>query len=489
MFFAPPLSGLWPPFAAKIAWFFATMRLGLMRLSNDPSGLNKRRPAVSTILAAESARMWQPTFVIVRRRRVSVLSPLEAKQVMYISRRKTALFTRRSRRGRGCMPLLVWLGVTVMVVALGRDWIGQWLHLNRPQRAEINFQSAQSAFDRGDLAAAIDYARQLLQRKPTDERTVTLLIRALVYHSYAEFDGDSARREALDLSQRGMGWLPRSLNMQAGRAYALQANGYSDEAARMALRVIKRSPEHILARIALSLSYGSQGIFEAALREAKVAAALSDQYQQYQMESQRTAAIAYGDLGQYEQAAAHIDRAIGFNRKLIPLYFERALYAMQMGNSDLASVSYFQVMAFDADNVKVRLRLCEMSSSLQERAPAIRYCGEVTELAPKWSDGWYQLGRAYFLQGDFASAQKAFHQCARLQVEQGIAIAERQFECWYLQGQSAEILGDCEALMAAFNEFLEMTSRARLPQTWSYPPGGPPICADAPTAAAVYSSP
>ena len=388
------------------------------------------------------------------------------------------------------MPLLVWFGVTVMVVALGRNWIGQWLHLNRPQRSHINFQAARLAFDRGDLAASIDYARQLLNRSPLDERTLTLLIRALIYHSYSEFDGDSERQEALDLSRRGMSRLPRSLNMQASRAYALQANGHSDEASRMALRVIRRSPEHILARIVLSLSYGSQGIFEAALREAKVAVTLSGRYQQYQMESQRTLAIAHGDLGQYEQAAAHIEGAIGFNRKLIPLYFERALYAMQMGNSDLASVSYFQVMAFDEGNVKVRLRLCELSNSLQERETAIRYCGEATELAPLWSDGWYQLGRAYFLQGDFANARRAFHQCTRLQVEQDMAIADRQFECWYLQGQSAEILGDCTALMATFGEFLEMASRAGLAQTWSYPPGGPPVCADVPPTAAVpHSSP
>lgn len=388
------------------------------------------------------------------------------------------------------MPLLVWFGVTVMVVALGRSWIGQWLHLNRPQRTPINFQTAQSAFDRGDLAAAIDYARQLLKRAPLDEQTRTLLIRALIYHSYADIDGDSPRRQTLDLSRRGMSLLPRSLNMQASRAYALQANGHADEASRMALRVIKRSPEHILARIVLSLSYGSQGIFEAALREAKVAVTLSSQHQQYQMESQRALAIAHGDLGQYVQAIAQIDRAIQFNRKLIPLYFERALYAMQMGSRDLASVSYFQVMAFDEDNIKVHLRLCELSNSLQERTAAIRYCSEVTALAPQWSDGWYKLGRSYFLQGDFISAQRAFHQCTRLQVEQDTAIPERQFECWYLQGQSAEILGDCKALMTTFNEFLEMASRAGLAQTWTYPPGGPPICADVPpTAAAIYSSP
>lgn len=408
---------------------------------------------------------------------------------MRITRNKSPLFTRRHKRG-GCLPFVVLIGVAITVIALGRNWIGQWFSLHHPQHSQVNLQRAQSAFNNGDLTAAIDYASQLLEENPDDADVIQLLVRALIYNSYTEYNHQSDRQRALDVSGNGLVSYPRSLDMQAIRAYALQANGRSAEASRMALRVIDRSPEHIMARIVLSLSYGSQGIFEAALREAKVAVELADQYEQYQMESYRTLAIAHSDLGDYTNAIVGIDHAINFNRKLIPLHFERALYAIQIGNTDQATVSYFQIMAYDDDNIKVRFRLCELSSSLQERDSALRYCGEVTERAPEWSDGWYQLGREFFLNGDFVNAQASFNQCSTLQVKQDVPIEDRRFECWYLQGQSAEILGDCQALLTTYHQFQEMARRADLPQTWTYPPEGPPACVDIPpTVTAIYTTP
>lgn len=409
---------------------------------------------------------------------------------MRISRNQSHQFTRRTRRGSGCLPFLVLVSVAVSVVALGRNWIGQWINLNHPENTQINLHNAQSAFENGDLTTSIDYASHLLADTSASEQVILLLVRSLIYQSYSDYNGIVNRQNALDISGQGLARYPRSMEMQAIHAYALQANGRPDEAGRMALRVIDRSPEHIMARIVLSLSYQSQGIFEAALREATVAVELSNQYQRYQMESYRVLAIAYSDLGQYDNAILTVNRAIEFNHKLIPLHFERALYAIQIGNTDQASVSYFQIMAFDEDNIKVRFRLCELSSSLQERDTAIRYCKEVTQLAPEWSDSWYQLGREFFLDGDFAQAQASFNKCSTLQVEQEIPIPDRRFECWYLQGQSAEIIGDCHALLTTYHEFVEMADRTDIPQTWTYPPEGPPACADIPpTVTAIYTSP
>ena len=409
---------------------------------------------------------------------------------MQISRNKKRLFSRRSRRASGCLPLFVLISVAVTVVALGRNWIGQWISFNQSRNLQVNFRTANSAFENGDLTASIEYASQLLEENPANEKAILLLVRALIYRSYSEYNTASDRQQALELSGQGLVSFPNSLDMQAVRAYALQANGRADEAGRIALRVIERYPEHIMARIVLSLSYGSRGIFEASLREAKVAVELSEQYRQYQMESYRVLAIAHSDLGEYESAIINISRAIEFNRRLIPLHFERALYANQIGNTDQATVSYFQILAFDETNVKVRFRLCELSSNLQERNTAIRYCGEVTQFAPRWSDGWYQLGREFFLNGDFVNAQASFNQCTTLQVSQDVPIPNRRFECWYLQGQSAEIRGDCYALLTTYHEFLEMADVADIPQTWTYPPEGPPICADIPpTVTAIYTLP
>lgn len=362
------------------------------------------------------------------------------------------------------------------VVALGRSWIGQWLNMQRAQRVAVNLPAARSALQAGDLSAAIEYAQEALNNEPIDPLAYEFLIRALIYRSYSEIGRESDRERALAVSATALGKLARNDDMLAARAYALQANGAADEAGRIALRVIERSPDHVLARIALSLAYGAQGIFEAALREAELATDLADRIRDYQLESYRALAIAHGDLGNYQRALVELDHAIGFNSKLIPLHFESALFALQVSDIDRATVSYYRVMSLDEGNVKVRVRLCELSVRLQERSSALRFCQEVTQLAPDWADGWRRLGREYFLSGSFGEAQDAFAQCARLQLEQNVSADDLQIACWYLQGQAAEIRGDCDSLLAIYQEFLDLARRADLPQTWSYPPGGPSIC-------------
>ncbi|HEX2909039.1 MAG TPA: tetratricopeptide repeat protein, partial [Phototrophicaceae bacterium] len=235
----------------------------------------------------------------------------------------------------------------------------------------------------------------------------------------------------------------------------------------------KPSPENTLARIAMALAYGSVGSFEIALRESMQAAANPT----WQLESQRALAISYSDMGDYKSAIAAIEKAIEINPRLVPLYFERALYAMQLGDADAATAAYFQVMVYDAENVKARLRLCELSSLLREHEAAIDYCTQVTQRAPSYADAWYQLGLEHFLMGDFKAAQETLHHCSALQVMQKVPISERRFECWYLQGQAAEILGDCPALLATYNEFRSMAASQEVQQTWTYPPEGPPRCA------------
>ena len=72
-----------------------------------------------------------------------------------------------------------------------------------------------------------------------------------------------------------------------------------------------------------------------------------------------------------------------------------------------------------------------------------------------------------------------------MQIAHSVPIEDRRFECWYIQGQAAEVLGDCPSLLALYAEYQEMASTADLPQRWTYPNDVPPICAS-PT---VHSTP
>lgn len=397
---------------------------------------------------------------------------------MKVSRNTSALFGRSTVCGAGCAPLLVLLLVTMGVVVVGRHWIGQRLSQNRAHGIANSLPEAFAAFNSGDLPSAVDYAQQVIERDGADANAYDLLVRALIYRSYSEIGWENDRAWALELSRKAIEKLPRNRDMQALYSYALQASGAAEEAGRIVLRIVEREPNHVLARIVLSLSYGARGIADAALREAEAGLELARTHNRYELEGHRALALAHGDLGRYRAAMEELERALSFNPRLIPLHFEMALYAIQVGNVDQATVSYYTIMALDEDNVKARARLCGLSERLQERESALRYCLEATELAPAWTEGWFELGRLYYLDGSYEMAKSAFAKCSRLQIEQGVAARDRQLECWYLQGQSAEILGDCESLTLVYKEFQDMVRVAGLPQTWSYPPDGPAICAD-----------
>jgi tetratricopeptide (TPR) repeat protein len=395
---------------------------------------------------------------------------------MRIQRNRSRL-TFRKRRSSGCLPLVVLTGMLVGVAALSWDWLGSRLNVNAFRSDNASLQAAQQAFAQGDLDKAVEQARTVFAADPEAVEALMLLTRALIFRSYSDYDHEIDRQLALELTTQALQRDPGHLDVLAIHAYALQANDQPLEAARMARQSLERQPDHVLARVALALSYGGVGGFETALKESQQAVNQAQvKRSPWLVDAQRALAISYSDLGEYTQAIQTVEKASALNNRLLPLYFERALYALQIGDVDAATVAYFQVMAYAPKNVKVRLRLCELSSTLREREAAIRYCTEVTELAPSWAEGWYHLGREYFLESNFQAAQEHFHRCSSLQVMQNVPVVERRFECWYLQGQAAEILGDCENLVATYNEFRAMTATVPVQQTWTYPPEGPPAC-------------
>jgi len=355
-------------------------------------------------------------------------------------------------------------------------WLSRW----RPPEASVSgmntdvLRSAYNAFERGDLTGTISIARQILSQMPAQPDAVLLLTRALIYRSYGEYDRAIDRQLALEVTTEARRIDPLSPHIQAAHAFALVAGDDPASAADVAREVLEKYPENAIARIALALAYGSVGSFEVSLRESTRALDVAQGWMR--VDALRAQAISQSDLGVYEEAVRTIERAIEINPNLVLLYFERAQYALLLGDSDAATVAYYNVLVHDEQNVKARLRLCELSSLMRESAMAIRYCSEVTQRAPDWSEGWYRLGMEHFLQGQFAEAQASLNRCSTLQVMQAVPVDERRFECWYIQGQAAEILGDCPNLIALYNEFRAMTAAENVTQRWTYPPEGPPIC-------------
>lgn len=394
---------------------------------------------------------------------------------MRIERSRTRLSFRRPspRRRGGCLSLVVSVGLIAGVAAVGWLWFNRLWGGGSASAPPDVMRSAYNAFERGDLTGALSLSTQRLNAAPTDPEALILAVRALIYRSYSEYNRAFDRQTAIQLATEHYQAAPTDPHALAAYAFAVSSEGNAAGAAEAARLALERIPNHALALTALALAHSSAGSHETALRESLAASANSSPFL---VDALRAQAISQRDLGDYAAALRTVARAIEIAPKLIPLYFEQAQYALLLGDGDAATVAYFQVFVTDPENVKARLRLCELSSLMRERDMAVRYCGEVVERAPSWYEGWYRLGMEYFYQGAFEDAQRSLRRCSSLQVMQNISPADLRFECWYIQGQAAEIRGDCTSLVAIYNEFRTLAADPQVQQRWTYPPEGPPGC-------------
>jgi tetratricopeptide (TPR) repeat protein len=382
----------------------------------------------------------------------------------------------RSERERGGFGVLIWIGILVNVVLIGFS-IGEG-DLRLPDgfaRGRTDAAAALMAFEQGDFDAAISGAESALDDTPNDPQALMTLVRALIYRSYTDFPHEPDRQQALRIAQEAAETAPDQPDILAAHAFALQANGQPVRAVEVAEQALALDPNHTLARTALALGYAGVGSFEVALRESEIALE-NDANTSARLDARRAVAIATADLGNYARAGELLDDLIREQRRFVPLYFERALYARQISEAAAVENAYFTVLTLQPDNLKARMRLCEYASDIGESERAFTYCSEATTLMPERAEGWYRLGRQHFLNGAFADAQAAFNQCSTLQVRQGTPPESLIFECWYLQGQAAEIEGDCRSLITIYNQFQMFAADNAVRETWTYPPEGPPNC-------------
>ncbi len=383
---------------------------------------------------------------------------------------------RRQRRG-GCVAMAVWAGILLNVVLIaigmsnGRDL--SLLALFSPT-ADAG-SAAVRAFNAGDLNGAVQQAEAALQSNPNDTTAAMTLTRALVYRSYVDFRYEDDLATALETAASVAVRNPTDPDALAAHAFALQANGQAAQAVEVAERALEIDPNHTLARTSQALGYARAGSYDTALRHSETAIS-NDANTPEVFDARRARAISLADLGRYLDAGEALDALIEDYSSVIPLRYERALYARQVSDPDTAENAYLRVLNLDAENAKARLRLCELTEGIGERESALQYCQQITEFAPTLPAGWYRLGRLHYLGGDFTQAQQTLNRCSSLQVMQNVPPQQRIFECWYLQGQAAEILGDCTALLTLYNQFQVMASDSAVRETWTYPPEGPPMC-------------
>ncbi len=368
----------------------------------------------------------------------------------------------RRRRGRGC-GVVFWVGLLLNAALIVWTVRGGRLTelLRRPLPAVA---AAEQALAAGDLDRVVEVTQAALIEDPTATAVLPLLARGLVYRSYADYDTAPDRAAALEISADWARRAPTNADALAAHAFSLQANDRPVTAAEVAQQALALDEQHALARGALVFALLSTGPAELALREAEAAQPIDD------IDGYRALAASYTALDNIPAALAALDDAISLNDKVAVLHYERAA----LTDPETARASYLAVLAVDETNVLARVRLCALDEREGQHTAALASCEGATDLAPAWAPGWYQLGYTHYRHGDFAEAQANFHRCTTLQTMQSTAPEDLIFECWYLQGQAAEALGDCDALIETYTEFQGLA--ANFTQTWTYPPEGPPTC-------------
>lgn len=398
---------------------------------------------------------------------------------MRLHRSRSRFTFRRQRRSMGCMSILVSSVLLVGASVVLWLWYGRLSNRTTPANpGGDGLAAAQTSFDQGDLEAVVLQARQYLAIHPDDVTALYILTRALIYRSYSEYNLASDREAPVSYTAIAAAHHPDDHDILAVHALALQAADQPAAAAEAAQKALESdAPSAAIARTALGLAYDSVGSFDLAVQQSERAVQTAAS-QPALVDALRAQAISYRDVGRYADALATVERAIGLDDRLLALKFEQAQYAQLLGNTDRATVAYFSILTQDSENVKARLRLCELSSLMRERERAVEYCQGVTVRAPSWYEGWYRLGMEYFLEGNFEQAQRNLHRCATLQILQAVATDELRFECWYIQGQAAEIRGDCQNLIAIYNEWRTIAADRDVEKRWTYPPEGPPGCSN-----------
>jgi tetratricopeptide (TPR) repeat protein len=162
------------------------------------------------------------------------------------------------------------------------------------------------------------------------------------------------------------------------------------------------------------------------------------------VDARRALAGALSFYGEYDAAIQQYEFAIQLHPRLSALYFELAGYYAALGNYDAAIAAYDQVLINDPNSVKAYTRKCETYFTMRSDNLAQEACEQATELDPSYPEAWRQLGMVQYTRKNYEGSIESFETCNRLQNEQGIAVADQEIACYYLQGLAHALLAECD---------------------------------------------
>jgi tetratricopeptide (TPR) repeat protein len=114
------------------------------------------------------------------------------------------------------------------------------------------------------------------------------------------------------------------------------------------------------------------------------------------------------------------------------------------------------VLANESDNVKAYTRKCELYVRMREDALAQEACEQALELDDAYPEAWRQLGMVQYLKRNYEGSIESFERCGTLQEEQGVPLAEREIQCYYIRGLAWALLARCDEAWPVLQQALQM---------------------------------
>jgi tetratricopeptide (TPR) repeat protein len=225
------------------------------------------------------------------------------------------------------------------------------------------------------------------------------------------------------------------------RGYALKARALvfnNDAAAAIPVGINGLEVDETFApmHVALGLAYVDIGRYQQALYHAERALELdpNDPF------AHRNYANVLTFLGRYDEAIDQLEQSVALAPYLVNSRFELAALYSRQNLDELAVATYESILALQPRNARAMVRLCGAYIKVGLFDQAQGYCQDALDIDPTYAQAWQQLGELRFRRRNYEGAIEAFDQCrANTTTSAGFFI-----QCWYVRGLAHYYLNNCD---------------------------------------------
>ncbi len=232
------------------------------------------------------------------------------------------------------------------------------------------------------------------------------------------------------------------------RAAALTWQGNAKEAIPVGLSALELDPSFISLYATLSRAYIDEQRWGEGLDIAERGMSLDGD----NAELVRAYAYALQSVGAYDEAAAHLERAIGLRPGHLPPQFELAALYLARDNAQRAIDLYDRILSLDTRNARAMLRQCLAYLQVGQAERALGFCEDAVTNAPEDAESLFHLALLYYSESRFAESLDLFQRC--LENDEG----RFDLSCRFRLGLSHYYTGDCASGWALLQESMAIAT-------------------------------